>query len=69
VTDATVLIEGESGVGKELVARHIHEHSRRRDGPFVKVDCASIPPERFASEFFGQSAGAWPGGSVSTWGD
>jgi DNA-binding NtrC family response regulator/truncated hemoglobin YjbI len=62
VTDATVLIGGESGVGKELVARHIHEHSRRRNGPFVKVDCASMPPEQFASEFFGQSAGALPGG-------
>jgi DNA-binding NtrC family response regulator len=61
-TDATVLIEGESGVGKELVARRIHEHSRRHKGPFVKVDCASIPPERFASEFFGQSAGALPSG-------
>jgi predicted ATP-dependent protease len=60
-TDATVLIEGESGVGKELVARRIHEHSRRRNGPFVKVDCASIPPERFESEFFGQAAGALPG--------
>jgi DNA-binding NtrC family response regulator len=61
-TDATVLIEGESGVGKELVARCIHEHSRRRHGPFVKVDCASMPPERFESEFFGQAAGAVPGG-------
>jgi DNA-binding NtrC family response regulator/truncated hemoglobin YjbI len=60
-TDATVLIEGESGVGKELVARSIHDHSRRRHGPFVKVDCASIPPERFESEFFGQAAGVWPG--------
>jgi DNA-binding NtrC family response regulator/truncated hemoglobin YjbI len=60
-TDATVLIEGESGVGKELVARHIHEHSRRHQGPFVKVDCASMPPERFESEFFGQAAGASPG--------
>lgn len=61
VTDATVLIEGESGVGKELVARRIHEQSRRHHGPFVKVDCASIPPERFESEFFGQSAGSLPG--------
>jgi DNA-binding NtrC family response regulator len=60
-TDATVLIEGESGVGKELVARRIHEQSRRHNGPFVKVDCASIPPERFESEFFGQSAGSLPG--------
>jgi class 3 adenylate cyclase len=61
-TDAPVLIEGESGVGKELMARRIHEHSRRRDGPFVTVDGASMPPERFASECFGQAAGALPGG-------
>jgi class 3 adenylate cyclase len=61
VTDATVLMEGESGVGKELVARRLHEHSRRHKGPFVKVDCAAIPPERFESEFFGQSAGSLPG--------
>src|SRR5262245_30006221 len=60
-TDAPVLIEGESGVGKELVARRIHEHSRRHHGPFVKVDCASMPPERFDSEFFGQSSGVLPG--------
>ncbi len=60
-TDATVLIEGESGVGKELVARRIHEQSRRHNGPFVKVDCASIPPDRFESEFFGQAAGSLPG--------
>ena len=60
-TDATVLIEGESGVGKELIARRIHEQSPRHHGPFVKVDCASIPPERFESEFFGQSASLLPG--------
>ena len=60
-TDATVLIEGESGVGKELIARFLHEQSRRRDGPFVKVDCASIPPEVFEAEFFGRSAEAHPG--------
>ena len=52
-TDAPVLIQGESGVGKELVARHIHEESERRDGPFVKVDCAAIPPESFERDFFG----------------
>jgi formate hydrogenlyase transcriptional activator len=61
VTDATVLIEGESGVGKELIARRIHEQSRRHQGPFVKVDCASIPPERFESEFFGQAASSVSG--------
>ncbi len=60
-TDATVLIEGESGVGKELVARRIHEQSPRCNGPFVKIDCASIPQERFESEFFGQAASAVPG--------
>jgi len=60
-TDATVLIEGESGVGKELVARRIHEQSPRHNGPFVKVDCASIPQERFESEFFGQAASSLPG--------
>jgi DNA-binding NtrC family response regulator/truncated hemoglobin YjbI len=62
-TNATVLIEGESGVGKELIARRIHEQSPRHKGPFVKVDCASIPPERFESEFFGQAASSLPGTS------
>ena len=52
-TDATVLIQGESGVGKELIARRIHEESDRCDGPFVKVDCAAIPLESFEREFFG----------------
>ena len=60
-TDATVLIEGESGVGKELIARRIHEQSRRHHGPFIKIDCASLSPERFESEFFGQSSGVLPG--------
>ena len=60
-TEATVLIAGESGVGKELIARRIHEQSQRHHGPFVKVDCASMPPEQFDSEFFGQSVGALPG--------
>lgn len=60
-TDVTVLIEGESGVGKELIARHIHAQSARRNGPFVKVDCAAIPPDLFEHEFFGQSAGMSPG--------
>jgi transcriptional regulator with GAF, ATPase, and Fis domain len=60
-TDATVLIEGESGVGKELLARYIHSQSKRRDGPFIKVDCAAIPPDVFEQEFFGLSARSLPG--------
>jgi DNA-binding NtrC family response regulator/truncated hemoglobin YjbI len=60
-TNATVLIQGESGVGKELIARRIHLDSPRSRGPFVKVDCASIPHEQFESELFGHVAGAMPG--------
>ncbi len=60
-TAATVLIQGESGVGKELIARRIHAESARRAGPFVKVDCASIPRDLFESELFGQVTGAVPG--------
>jgi len=60
-TEANVLILGESGVGKELVARAIHERSRRRDGPMIKVNCASIPRDLFESEFFGHARGAFTG--------
>ena len=60
-TAATVLIQGESGVGKELIARRIHEESPRHAGPFVKVDCASIPRDLFEGEFFGHVSGAVPG--------
>ena len=52
-TEASVLILGETGTGKELVAHEIHRRSARKDGPLVRVNCASIPRELFESEFFG----------------
>jgi PAS domain S-box-containing protein len=60
-TSATVLVLGESGVGKELVAHAIHAQSTRADAPLVKVNCASIPKELFESEFFGHVKGAFTG--------
>jgi Nif-specific regulatory protein len=60
-TDATVLIRGESGSGKELIARAVHVNSKRRTKPFVKVDCAALPATLIENELFGHEKGAFTG--------
>jgi DNA-binding NtrC family response regulator len=64
-TNSTVLLGGESGVGKDLIARAIHEHSRRAAGPFIKINCTAIPENLLESELFGYEKGAFTGANIA----
>ena len=64
-TRATVLLAGESGVGKDMIARAIHQHSPRRGHPFVKINCTALPENLMESELFGYEKGAFTGANVS----
>src|SRR5207237_8512417 len=64
-TNSTVLPGGERGVGKDLIARAIHQHSRRASGPFVKINCTAIPENLLESELFGYEKGAFTGAVAS----
>ncbi len=67
-SQATVLLTGESGTGKSLVAREIHRHSSRRDGPFVEVSCGALPDTILESELFGHTKGSFTGAILDTQG-
>jgi transcriptional regulator with PAS, ATPase and Fis domain len=60
-SEASILLYGESGVGKELAARYVHEHSSRSGGPFVAINCAAVPENMFENELFGHERGAFTG--------
>lgn len=61
--DTTVLITGETGTGKEVIAKYLHSQSKRKDEPFIQINCAAVPSELFESELFGYEAGAFTGAS------
>ncbi|HEY9503454.1 MAG TPA: sigma 54-interacting transcriptional regulator, partial [Pyrinomonadaceae bacterium] len=64
-TDSNLLITGESGAGKDLIASYIHSKSRRSGGPFVKIDCATLPADLLEAELFGYERGAFTGATDS----
>lgn len=64
-TDSTILIQGDSGTGKELFAKSIHNESMRKDGPFIAINCASIPENLIESELFGYEKGAFTGANIN----